>query len=360
MTESNIISNSLLGRGAPQSAADVLRQIADYLGDTNGFDTYGEGEYLQAFELEIANFFGKQAAVFMPSGTMAQQIALRIWCDRKQNHNIAMHPSSHLEFAELLGYQHLHHLKRLQFGVPELLDTRLLNLEDFQNLHIAPGAILLELPCRPLGGLLHSWDELKAMSDWARQHEIPIHMDGARIWQCQSFYNKSFTEIAALFDSLYVSFYKDIGGMFGCMLIGPETFVQESRVWQRRHGGNLINQGAAVASAKMGFENILPQINAWVGRAQLLAAAFNEIDGVRTNPEVPQCSMFQLFIEGDVDTLNHRADSLEEETGTCLFRRLSASTIPGIATTEVHIFENAMNFDLDLIEPSFQILMQRN
>ena len=219
------------------SSAEVLRSIANYLGEENGFDTYGEGEYLQTFEQEISDMFGKDAAVFMPSGTMAQQIALRIWCDRIKNPTIAMHPSSHLEQAEHLGYQHLHHLKRLQFGVPEFLESRVLKLEDFENLAEKPGAILLELPCRPLGGQLPTWEELTSISHWAKERNIRLHMDGARIWQCRPHFQKSFSDIAALFDSIYVSFYKDIGGMFGCVLMGEQDFIEESRVWLRRHGG---------------------------------------------------------------------------------------------------------------------------
>jgi threonine aldolase len=357
MSGDSVMQNKLTGRGPEQSDADVLNQIAEYLGAAKGFDTYGEGAYLQAFEAEVAASFDKEAAVFMPSGTMAQQIALRIWCDQNNNANIAMHPSSHLEFAELLGYQHLHHLRRLQFGVPELVGTRLLTIDDFKNLHTRPGAILLELPCRPLGGMLHPWDELKAISDWARANKIPIHLDGARIWQCRPFYQKSFAEIAALFDSIYVSFYKDLGAMFGCMLLGTESFIQESKVWQRRHGGNLINQGPAVVSAKMGFEQVLPQIDNWVDSAKRLAQAFNNIEGVRTNPVVPQSSMFQLFIEGDAAQLNQRHEKLAQDTWASLFRKLSPSGIPGIATTEVHVFENAANFDVGLIASLMAVLL---
>ncbi len=353
------LDHQLYGRPA-QTPAEVLREIADYLGDENGFDTYGEGEYLQAFEQDIAKMFGKAAAVYMPSGTMAQQIALRIWCDRDRNPTVAMHPSAHLETAELLGYQHLHHLRRLQFGVPEMIEHRLPLLEDFQKLGCKPGAILLELPCRPLGGMLPTWDELSAISEWARSEQIALHMDGARIWQCRPHFRKSFAEIAELFDSVYVSFYKDIGGMFGCILLGEQSFIDESRVWLRRMGGNLINQGTGVVSAKMGMERVLPKIDQWVAKAQELAAIFNEIDGVRTNPVVPHASMFQLFLEGAAEELTARNELATKITGTKLFGSIRPSVVPSLAMTEVHVSHNAMRFDVNRIKPFMANFLKSN
>lgn len=97
-------TNILPGHGKRRTVADMLREIADSLEGTEFADVYGNGDYLQAFEEEVAEMFGKEAAVFMPSGTMAQQIALRLWCERSGNFTLAMHPTSHLEFAEQLGY----------------------------------------------------------------------------------------------------------------------------------------------------------------------------------------------------------------------------------------------------------------
>jgi hypothetical protein len=91
--------NILPGHGKPATIASQLRDLADSLtGDELG-DVYGAGSYLENFEADIASEFGKPAAVFMPSGTMAQQIALRLWCQQSGSNGIAMHPTSHLETA---------------------------------------------------------------------------------------------------------------------------------------------------------------------------------------------------------------------------------------------------------------------
>ena len=322
-----------------------LVALADALDDDSLPDVYGEGEYIAEFESDVAAMFGFGAGVFMPSGTMAQQIALRIWCDRKQNDSIAMHPTAHLETAEQFGYQRLHQLKRLQFGVPELIWNRMLIPADFDSLTEKPAVVLLELPARPLGGQLPAWEELIAIRDWCDQHNVALHLDGARIWSCLAFYQKSFAEIGALFDSIYVSFYKDLGGLCGCVLMGSEDFVAESRIWQRRHGGNLFTQFPFVASAKQGLVDRLPHIDSWVQRAKSLATIINQVDGALTNPVQPHCNMFQLYLKGDSEALQVKHDKLAESTGTYLFGRLSAAQMPGYAMTEVHCWENAITFD---------------
>jgi len=351
-------TNILPGHGRRQSLKEKLLTLADSLDGTEDADTYGRGDYIASFEAEIAEQFGKEAGVFLPSGIMAQQIALRVWCDRQHNYTIAMHPTAHLEFAENLGYQALHHLQRLQFGAPELVGSRLLTVQDFIDLPAEPGAVLLELPYRPLGGQLPPWEELVAIAEWARERQVPLHMDGARIWQCRPFYQKDFAEIAALFDSVYVSFYKDLGGLCGAMLLGSSSFINEARMWQVRHGGRLFTQGPYVASARRGWQQALPQIEQWVSKAQAVAAVLSRFPQITVNPNPPQVNMFQLYIQGDAKALTDRHMALAKETGAFLFFGLRETAVPHLATTEIHCWENALTFDLEALEPFVTALLQ--
>lgn len=351
-------TNVLPGHGPSQSIAESLRQVAEWLDGDEQPDVYGTGEYLQSFEAEVAAMFGKPAAVFMPSGTMAQQIALRVWCDRSGRSTVAMHPTAHLEFAEHLGYQYLHGLRRLQFGGPEMLGNRILTVEDFKALGGTPGAALLELPYRPLGGQLPPWEDLEATREWATERGVPLHLDGARIWQCRGYYGKTYAEIGALFDSVYVSFYKELGALCGAMLIGPEDFIQEAKVWQRRHGGNLYTQAPFVASARMGMVNTLPKLDDWILKAREIAGVLTSFDRIRVNPNPVQVNFFQLYIEGDREALVARHHDLAAETGTFLFRNLNDSALPGFATTEMHMFGNAMAFDVAKLAPFLERLLE--
>ena len=343
--------NVLPGHGPIRMMKVIFQELADGLDGSEALDRYGSGEYLSAFESEVAEMFGKPAAVFLPSGTMAQQIALRIWCERSNNFTVAMHPTAHPEFAEQFSYHFLHGLLRLQFGAPERLGNRMLTLKDFQSLGKKPGVILLELPYRPLGGQLPEWIELTAIHDWARENKIPFHLDGARIWQCKPFYNKEYRQIVDLFDSVYVSFYKDLGGLCGAMLLGSEDFVQEAKLWQIRYGGRLFTQGPFVVSDRLGMQRVLPQINSWVERAQQVAAILSEFDQLTVNPNPPQVNFFQLYVKGDPEQMTQRHMDVAEETGAFLFYKLNPAPVPGLGMTEIHCWENALQFDLDSLRP---------
>ena len=93
----------LFGHG-PQRPRAVLADLAEEAGPDEEPDRYGEGDLISDFERDVAALLGKEAAVFLPSGTMAQQIALRIWADRGRNPTVAFHPTCHLEIHEQKGY----------------------------------------------------------------------------------------------------------------------------------------------------------------------------------------------------------------------------------------------------------------
>src|SRR5215216_1108989 len=99
----------LAGHGL-QRPHEVLTELATEVRPDEEPDRYGEGRLINDFEKDVAALLGKEAAVFMPSGTMAQQIALRIWADRARTPSVAFHPTCHLEIHEQKGYAMLHGL----------------------------------------------------------------------------------------------------------------------------------------------------------------------------------------------------------------------------------------------------------
>ena len=233
-----------------------LSEIADATGEDERADVYGTGERIQRLEGRIAEILGAEAAVFMPSGTMAQQIALRIWSDRRGTRTVAFHPTCHLEIHEQKGYQLLHGLHGRLVGDPNSLIT----LGDLEGIHEPVAALLLELPQREIGGLLPAWHDLVAQTGWARERGIALHLDGARLWEAGPFYERGHAEIAGLFDSVYVSFYKDLDALAGAALAGDAELVAEARVWQRRHGGNLVTMHPFVVSAELSLDQRLERI----------------------------------------------------------------------------------------------------
>ncbi|GAB4574951.1 MAG: aminotransferase class I/II-fold pyridoxal phosphate-dependent enzyme [Anaerolineae bacterium] len=332
----------------PRTPRQTLATLAAATPEDARPDFYGGG-VVADFEAEMAALLGKPAAVFMPSGTMAQQIALRIWADRTGNPAFACHPTCHLELHEDWAYRTLHGLHA------ELVGNRyrLLTLADLQALRVPVGMLLLELPQRPIGGALPAWGELVALTHWAREQGIILHLDGARLWECRPFYAPhDYAAIAALFDTVYVSFYKILGGLTGAVLAGPEDVINEARVWMHRHGGRVVHLYPYVLSARQALAERLPRIEAYVARAQEVAAALRALDGVEITPDPPPTNMFQLFLRRDGDALREAALDIAEETGTWLLRgsALAPAQIPaywmmefvsGDATLDIPVAELA-------------------
>jgi threonine aldolase len=315
-------------------------------------DFYGGGELLESFEEELATLLGHEAALFMPSGTMAQQIALRVWSDEANCKRIAMHATSHLEVHEQAAYRELHGLESQLLGDGE----RLFELDDLEKLQLPLSAILWELPQREIGGQLPTWDALLAQIDWAKEQKIRTHLDGARLWEAAPHYDKSLAEIAALFDSVYVSFYKGIGGIAGAILAGPADFIATSRVWLRRHGGNLISLHPYVLSARAGMRANLDQFGAYRERAQAIAARLTAIEGISVVPAEPPTLMMHLHVDAEADALNEANHQLAADSGVMLFGKAS-SRPDGKSKIEISIGSACQSLDDEEIEALFRQLL---
>lgn len=342
----------LFGHGLVTPRQSLAAAVAEAREDEWG-DNYGKGEQIDAFEREVAALLGKPAAVFMPSGTMAQQIALRLWSERRGSPTIAFHPTCHLELHEQRGYAFLHGLRPRLVGESH----RLITTADLAAIAEPVAALLLELPQREIGGQLPAWDELQAQAAWTRARGVALHLDGARLWEAQPFYGRSLSAIAEPFDSVYVSFYKILGAIAGAALAGQEDFVAEARVWLRRHGGNLVTQSPFVLSARAGLRERLPRVPAYVRRAQAIAAVLSRIEGVRISPSPPQTNMMHAYLPGDAEKLLNEAAAIARDEGVCLFTRPRATPVPGYAIIELAIGEAAMALDDALVDRLFRRLL---
>jgi threonine aldolase len=292
-------------------------------------DVYGTGKLIESFEADIAARLGKPAAVFLPSGTMAQCIALRIWSDLAGTRRVGFHATSHLELHEQKAYRELYGLDGVILGEA----GRVVTLEDITRAGDKPAAILLELPMREIGGQLPGWESLAAQSNWARDNGVALHMDGARLWQCETYYQRSMAEIADLFDSVYVSFYKDIGGIAGSVLAGPEDFIREARVWIRRAGGNLYSLFPYVLAARAGIRRNLEAIPDAVEATAWLARFFNQTPGMHTTPDQPPTNLFHLNIAAEPAVLVEQATAWSEQHGAFIMPMPRAFS-DGVSTLE--------------------------
>lgn len=277
---------------------NVLKEAFEQVDGTTGSDHYGTGELIEQFQQQMADVLGKPAAVFFPSGTMAQQIALRIWCDRKGVKRVAYHPLSHLELHEQDALKELHHIEAVLIGDK----NRVTRLEDVTSITEDVACVLLELPQREIGGQLPPYEELEAIADYCRQQGIRLHLDGARLFEITPYYGKTAAEICSLFDTVYISFYKGIGGIAGAILAGDEDVMQEAKVWKHRHGGNLIGLYPYIVSSKYYYEQRIGKMSEYYEQAKELASLLNTCSHIHTLPEVPVSNMFHVHIDCPIET----------------------------------------------------------
>ena len=326
----------LNGHG-PLRPKEALAELAGHVSAEEEPDMYGAGALIEQFEQEIATLLGKEAAVFMPSGTMTQQIALRLWCERRNCHTVAYHPTCHLELHEQQGYQLLHGIHARLAGSPHSL----LTLDDLRATAGPIAALLLELPQREIGGQLPSWEDLEAQVAWARERGAALHLDGARLWEAGPYYQRPYAEIAALFDSVYVSFYKGIGALAGAALAGPGEFIAEARVWQRRHGGNLIRLFPYVLSARLQLRRRLDRFPLYHRRALAIAQELSAIPGITVKPDPPQTRMMHIYLRGDQERLRAARLEIARAERVLLFSSLRQTEAPGHYMFELAIGDAA-------------------
>lgn len=214
---------------------------------------------------------------------------------------------------------------------------------DLDELAEAPAALLVELPAREIGGRLPDWPELVALMTVAAERGIWRHMDGARLWEAREHYApSSYADISSQFDSVYVSFYKGIGALAGAMLLGPEDFIAEARVWRRRHGGTLVQLHPLVASAAMRFDGQLAKMAAYRARAAAFAESLAGIDGLSVEPNPPQVNLFHLHFAAPAEALTAARDRIAGEDGVWLAPRFSAERGPAHASAEVYVGDSLL------------------
>ncbi|MBU9674085.1 aminotransferase class I/II-fold pyridoxal phosphate-dependent enzyme [Planococcus sp. CP5-4] len=332
----------------------VLKKAFEEIADDVESDLYGTGQVIEDFQEKMAAFLGKETAVFFPSGTMAQQIALRIWCDDKGLKRVAYHPLSHLEIHEEDGLKELHGIESVYLTDPD----RVVELKDVAELEEEVAVVLLELPQREIGGQLPSFETLEQISRYCREHQIKLHLDGARLLEVTPYYEKSAAEICALFDSVYLSLYKGIGGIAGAILAGDEAFTKQSKVWERRHGGDLISLYPYIISADYYFDQRSGKMGQYFEAAKRVAALFNSCQGVATLPEVPVSNMFHVHFAHSKEEIEPVIMELEQETGIGITSYLK-EVDSGSCYFEVSMGDEYAEIPADLVQEAFKRLDQK-
>ncbi|MER6354827.1 beta-eliminating lyase-related protein [Streptomyces sp. NPDC001634] len=311
-------------------------------------DIYGNG-VVEALEEKVAGLLGKEAAAFFPTGTMAQQVALRCWAGRTGDPTVALHALAHPEVHERNAFSQVSGLRPVRVTS----EPRQPTADEVRDFEEPFGTLMLELPLRDAGFVLPSWEELCEVVEAARERDAVVHFDGARLWETTVHFGRPLDEIAGLADSVYVSFYKSLDGFGGAALVGPKTLVDEAKAWRHRYGGMAFQQFPTVLSALAGLERELPRLPDYVRHARVVAAALREgfaaagVPWTRVHPGEPHTHDFQVWLPYDAGVLGKTAIRQAEETGTLLFAHAWDRGGPDLAFTEVYVRAAGLEWTAD-------------
>jgi threonine aldolase len=215
-------------------------------------DVYCEGGPVAELEKHMASVLGKEHAVFLPTGTLANNLAIRLLAGERRR--VLVQRESHLykdegDFAQLLSGLTL---------VPLAADRSTFSLQEVEAemrgfdggpLPVPVGAISIESPVRRKSGEVFDLAEMKKISAFARARKIGLHLDGARLFLASAYTGISPAEYSALFDTVYVSLYKYFNAGAGAILAGPRSLLENMAFTRRQFGGGMFQawQYAAVA-----------------------------------------------------------------------------------------------------------------
>jgi threonine aldolase len=309
--ELQIQAKSVIQGHIQLSMAEELQQLSHSVSADDRRDRYGEGGSINDFEQQLCHLFAQPSCVFLATGTLAQCAALKCYREESARRCVGLHPTSHLLLHEHRAIEKLWGLNTSEMG----RQHHVLSIEDVRQLNPeTTAAIVIEIPMREIGGALPSWEDLSEIRAWCTKHNVKMHLDGARIWQSTEFYQRSLAEIASLFDSLYLSFYKDIGGIFGAALLGSSAFIAQARIWARRAGGNPITLYPEVIAARTGLNKYLSQMPQFVDYTKQVCAAL-EAAPLTIVPAQPQAAMFHLRFDMDGESLVEKILRYGQDTG---------------------------------------------
>lgn len=322
----------VLARPLPPPAAETLARLAAHPASAQAIDDYGAGGAVAQLEQATTQRLGKDAGLFFIKGVTAQLCVLRAYAQARGCRNVVIHPMSHMDIDEAGAIERVTDLRAIRLGRSVPFTAAMLDA-----LTEPLAAVVVELPLRRAGFLLPDIDALRAISAWCRERSVPLHFDGARIWEAAAGYGVSVAELASLADSVYVSYYKGLGGLGGALVAGSEVFVKSLRVWKTRYGGDLFTAWPYAISALDGLERLAPRLGEFVQHARTLAAALAHVPGLIVQPNPPHTNAFQVWLPGTPAALTERHRQFAAEQKQWLFDAFTDAPLAGHAMAEIQI-----------------------
>jgi threonine aldolase len=291
---SDFRSDTVTKPGAGMLAAMMAAEVGDDVLD--GDPTVGR------LERRVADLLGKAGALFVPSGTMANQVALGSWT--RPGDEIWVERSAHVAQWEAGAPGYLHGVQMQTFEAP---DGRLDVGEMGKRLR--PGSThcpRTALVCveqsfmgsgATIGGHVVPLEHLKSVRAFAREHSIPVHMDGARLMNAVVASGVAARDFAAEADSVSICLSKGLGCPVGSLVVGPRDFVERGRLVRKRLGGWMRQAGILAAAGLYALEHNVARLAEDHALARQLAVALGALPGLISDPRAVETNIVMVRVE---------------------------------------------------------------
>jgi threonine aldolase len=254
-----------------------------------GDDVYGEDPTVNRLQERAAEIFEKEAALFVPTGSMGNQIAVKL--HTRPGMEVIIEERGHIYNYEMAAMSAVS--GTLARPVRSADGSGILTWEEIAGAmhvsgtyYIAPtGLVALENSHNLAGGSLLSRARTEEICERAHGLGLPVHLDGARIFNASAALGESVAALAQPVDSVMFCFSKGLGAPIGSMLLGTRAFIEEARRWRKLLGGGMRQVGVLAAAALVALEETPPRLHEDHAHAQRLARGLAEMRGVGIDPE---------------------------------------------------------------------------
>jgi len=265
-----------------------------------GDDVYGEDPTVNKLESVAAELLGKESALFVPSGTMGNLIAIMSHCARGQE--VILGHEAHTFFYEVggascLGGVPYHTIQEDELG--KLSPEQVLGAIRGANVHFpVTGLLCLENTHNRAGGTVYTPAELKALTDVVHSHNIPAHLDGARLFNAAVALGLPVKDLCADVDSVQVCLSKGLGAPMGSMLAGTKEFIAKARRYRKMVGGGMRQAGVPAAAGLIAITEGPKRLHIDHENCKALATGLSEIHGLEVNLKAVQTNMVYVDVKG--------------------------------------------------------------
>jgi threonine aldolase len=278
-----------------------------------GDDVYGEDPTVNRLEERVATLLGKEAALFVPTGTMSNQVCIKV--HTQPGDELLCETGCHIYYHEAGGPAVLSGVTcRTLDGDHGVLDVG--QLEDKVRPddphHVRTRLVCLENTHNRGGGRVYPLESVRAIARWAGRHGLRMHLDGARLWNAVVATGVAAREWAAEFDSVSVCFSKGLGAPVGSALAGPRDFVATARRVRKLLGGGMRQAGFLAAAALYALDHHVERLAEDHRNARTVAAAVADTPGLRLNPPQVETNLVWFDVDPALGSARDVAAALKE------------------------------------------------